>query len=160
MPNRHGPNSWDDYLTVHESRIRDFVGHFILDDRLSFIRTETLVLWQGELVCADGIEIHVTKTQRVWHRQGRPWVETTDYSYHVLRRLGPRVLGLFRYDDAAHHDHPDPHHRHRFDGDGVEIEPPQHVGVEGWPTLGDVIEEAHNLWRAGSGTAGVGRDLP
>jgi len=34
MSDKHGPNSWEDYLAVHRSRISHFLGHFILDDRL------------------------------------------------------------------------------------------------------------------------------
>ncbi len=56
---------------------------------------------------------------------------------------------LVRYDNSAHHRHPDPHHRHRYDANGQEILPPEHVGEAGWPTLGDVIEEAYALWRPG-----------
>lgn len=147
MKDRHGWNSWDGYLAVHQKRLADFHGHFLLEDRLTFTRTRDTVFWSGELLCADGIEIHVTKRQTVRERRGRTEVQTTDYSYQVLRRTGSSVRPLFRYDNAAHHDHPDAHHRHRYDEAGVEIDPPEHVGRSGWPTMGDVIDEAHDLWQ-------------
>jgi hypothetical protein len=30
MSSKHGPNSWDDYLNVHQRRIASFADHFIL----------------------------------------------------------------------------------------------------------------------------------
>ena len=145
MSGKHGPNSWQDYLEVHRSRIADFMDHFILEDRLRITRTRTQVAWEGELMCADGIEIHVAKRQEVTIRGGQPWVRTVDYSYHVFRRVGPVTTNLVRYDNAAHHRHPDAHHRHRYDANGHEILPPEHVGEDGWPTLGEVLAEAFAL---------------
>ena len=150
MSAKHGANSWDDYLLVHSSRLNDFLGHFILEDRLTFTRTPDQIYWEGVLLCAEGIEIHVRKRQAVLIRSGRPWVQTTDYSYQVLRRAKGAAIPLFRYDNAPHHDHPDPHHKHRYDANGIEILPPEHVGAEGWPTLGDVIEEAFEHWQSNS----------
>ena len=128
MSGKHGPNSWHDYLEVHRSRLADFADHFIIEDRLTSTRTRSQVVWKGELLCADGIEIHVTKTQEVTYRGGQPWVETVDYSYHVFRRHGQVPTHLVRYDNSTHHRHPDPHHRHRYDANGREILPPEHVG--------------------------------
>ena len=89
MADRHKPNSWDGYLAVHASKIDDYLGHFILDDRLSVTLTADLVAWTGELICADGIEIHVSKR-------------------------------------------------------------PEWVGAHGWPTLGDVLDEAYRWWMSRS----------
>jgi hypothetical protein len=149
MSGKHGANSWDDYLSVHTSRLADFLGHFIVENHLAYARTLTQVYWDGVLDCVDGIEIHVHKLQAIEMHGGRPWVQTIDYSYQVLRQEGDRTVLLFRYDNSAHHAQPDPHHRHRYDVNGLEIVPPQHVGVDGWPTLGDVINEAFELWRRG-----------
>jgi hypothetical protein len=139
MSRRHGPNSWDNYEAVHQSYMKRF-EHFIVEDGLQAIPTPTLVRWEGELYCLGGIEVHVTKIQRVTGRAGQMMVETTQYSYHVLRRTGTGTTNLLRYDNVhVQPDHPDAHHRHRYDADGNEIEPPMHVGEEGWPTLGDVL---------------------
>lgn len=56
MSSKHGPNSWDDYLTVHQRRIADFVGHFIIEDGLEFTRTASQVLCEGVVRCVGGIE--------------------------------------------------------------------------------------------------------
>ena len=73
-------------------------------------------------------------------------VRTVRYKYHVLRRVGGRAINLFRYDNVhTQPKHADWHHRHRYDAEGNEIEPPEHVGEERWPTLGQVIQEAFDL---------------
>ena len=148
MRSKHGPNSWDDYLNVHQRWIATFADHFIVEDRVAFTRTASQVLWEGEILCAGGIEIHVRKRQTIRKRQGRPWVHTEDYSYQVVRRQGRDVTPMFRYDNSDHFDHPDAHHRHQFDASGHEILPAVHVGEVGWPTLGDVLEEARLAWLA------------
>lgn len=145
MNSKHGPNSWDNYLTVHQSCMRAF-EHFVLEDGLSATFTASRVLWKGVIYCLDGIELHVSKTQAVEYRAGQPIVQTIEYSYHAQRRIGTTVTLLFRYDNIhVHPDHPDAHHRHRFDGDGNEIDPTLHVGEDGWPTLSDVLKEAFDL---------------
>lgn len=105
MPDRHGWNSWDQYQNVHQSCLNDYLDHFILDDGLTTVETGDLVFWEGVLRCADGIEIHVTKTLEVRYRNGQPEVRTVDYSYHVLHRREDGARNLFRYDNA----HPHPH---------------------------------------------------
>jgi len=149
MSDRHAPNSWDSYLAAHHGRIADFADHFIERDTLEIETTETLVVWSGVLYCRDGIEIRVDKRQRAWMRSGRRWVETIEYSYQVMVRVGGDVRGLFRYDNAhPHPGHPDGHHRHDYAADG-SAGAAVWVGVDGWPTLGDVIEQAHRRWVAG-----------
>lgn len=146
MADRHQPNSWNGYLAVHASKIDVYLGHFILDDRLAVTVTADLVAWTGELICADGIEIHVSKRQSSWLRSGQRWVRTESYSYQVLQRLEGRERNVFRYDNSPHHDHQDPHHRHDYDVNGVEFGRPEWVGAHGWPTLGDVLDEAYRWW--------------
>src|SRR5581483_496330 len=146
MRDKHGWNSWDQYLAIHTRRIRDF-DHFIIDDQLTATPTKSTVTWDGVLYCEDGIEIHVRKHQAVQQMSGRPSVRTLDYSYHVLRRVGSRVVNVLRYDDIhLQPGHQSRHHRHRYDAQGNEIEPPEHIGEDEWPTLGDVIEEVHSWW--------------
>jgi hypothetical protein len=145
MSSKHGPNTWDNYQAVHQSYMEAF-EHFIVEDGLNATPTRTLVTWDGVLYCAGGIEIRVSKTQLVTDRVGQPIVETAEYKYHVQRRVGTRVIKLFRYDNVhVQPDHPDHHHRHRFDDNGDEIEPPEYKGEVGWPTLGEVLQETYDL---------------
>ena len=75
------------------------------------------------------------------------WVKTRRYSYHALRRRDDQTVDLFRYDNIhAHEGHRTRHHRHRFDLSGGEIKPSEHMGEDGWPTLGQVLDELFQVW--------------
>lgn len=143
----HGWNSWTAYLAAHEGRLGDYADHFLLDDRLERTLTDVVARWVGELICSDGYEIHVRRVQTVDIRQGTPWVKTFNYSYQALHRRHETARSLFRYDNIhVHERHPDAHHRHRFDTNGVEIRPVEHIGVDHWPNLGQVLDELHEYW--------------
>jgi hypothetical protein len=165
MPGKHDWKSWDNYLAVHQSYLRDY-EHFILSDQLEATPTSEVVDWDGVLYCCDGIEIHVRKLQDVELTGRRPMVRTREYSYQVLRRVaGREAIKLFRYDNIHRQPgHADYHHKHRFAADGTEIEPPAHIGEDAWPTLSDVIKEIYDrwvVWRQAIATDPVlGRDQP
>jgi hypothetical protein len=150
---RHRWNSWEQYQAIHEKKIAGYSPHFVVEDRLTPILTPAAVIWEGVLYCADGLEIQVTKVQDLRRRgDGRPEVQTRAYAYHVLQRLPTGERNLFRYDNAhAYEGHPDAHHRHEYDADGsARVE---HLTARGWrdgdwPTLGDVLDELHELWRS------------
>jgi hypothetical protein len=144
---QHRPNSWESYLSAHRGKLRDFEDHFILDNRLTFDLLPEGVWWGGTLVCQDGIEVHVERYQRSFFRKGSRWVETLFYKYEVIQRRAGRIIQVVRYDNVhAQRGHPDAHHRHVFDPDGGEIEPPEHLGSQRWPNLGQVLDEAHEYW--------------
>ena len=152
MPSRpadpHSWASWPGYLEAHAGKLRDYVDHFIIEDRLQHTLTDAAVLWVGELICADGYEIHLSRQQIVEMRQGIPWVKTVLYSYQALHRRGDETRKLFRYDNIhTHEGHETAHHRHRFDANGVERLPCEHVGAVGWPNLGQVLDELHAFWQ-------------
>ncbi len=120
---KHAWNSWENYQDVHRRYIESYLDHFILKDDLAPSLTPDAAEWDGVLYCVDGLEIHVRKLQDVSHETGRPMVRTRTYSYHVLRRVGPV-----------------------FDEHGNQTGAAEHVGVEGWPTLGEVIDQVHDWW--------------
>jgi hypothetical protein len=146
-PGKHSPSRLDTYLTVHENimdqfRRSDFVG----DDTLTVddFSPAGFYVIQGEIACQGNIVITVYKILDIVVSGEVPEVRTSRYSYNV------RVLGkhnVFRYDNChAHQGHPDEHHKDVFDfvtGDRVDS---QWVGEQGWPTLGEVIEEARSWW--------------
>ncbi len=146
MSSRHDWNSWQAYLVAHTSFLRGW-EHFVIRDSLRWSQTSTLIEWKGVPICLDGYEIYVDKEQYVEHRAGRAYVKTFHYSYEVLRRVEGVARQVFRYDNThPHQDHPDAHHRHRYDKDGRELLPREHVGEARWPTLGDVIIETYGMW--------------
>lgn len=141
----HDWASWTAYCGAHDGKIEDY-DHFIVEDRLTREVGTDLVQWRGAVTCADGYEINVRRAQVVDIRGGVPWVKTTFYAYHALRRRDDQVVNLFRYDNIhPHPDHPSPHHRHRYHL-GIEIKPVEHVGESGWPNLGQVLDEIYELW--------------
>jgi hypothetical protein len=146
-PDPHGWNSWTAYLAAHDGKLGDYSDHFLIDNRLEHTLTDIVVRWTGELVCVDGYEVHIRRSQVVDFRQGTPWVRTSIYSYQALHRGPDATRRLFRYDNIhPHHGHQTPHHRHRFDINGLEIHPAEHVGLNGWPNLGQVLDELHAYW--------------
>ncbi|HWP62813.1 MAG TPA: DUF6516 family protein [Candidatus Binatia bacterium] len=147
-PSRHGWNSWKGYLAAHRSKLAQYEDHFLVEDGLEYSLTWQWVTWEGVLRFRDGHEIQVTRRQKVERRRGEPWVRTVEYVYHALRRDESSVRNLFRYDNIhVHPGHETPHHRHAYDAAGQEVQPPEHVGEAGWPTLGEVIDELHDLWQ-------------
>lgn len=137
----HGPNTFDDYVNVYEHRLEALAG-FIVDNGLTYTVTETVVLWEGTIVCQTGIELDVHRAQQVtWNREGRMVVQTVDYAYNAIRRVGEKCIPLLRYDNSHEHPrHPTKHHRHRFNEEGESLRV-EHVGEDGWPHLTDVLEE-------------------
>lgn len=146
MNDPHQWINWERYLSIQESYLRRW-AHFIVWNRLVLTETPTFIRWKGALVCQDGVEVRVTLTFDV-KAQFRPSsVRLRRYSYYVVHHAGGIERPLFRYDDARHYmDQPDPHHRHVYDRDGRELKPPEHVGEESIPTLGDVLAQAYGAW--------------
>ncbi len=73
-------------------------------------------------------------------------VQTVTYSYNVSIR---NQSNIFRYDNLHRfRGHPDNHHKHLYDWQTGEqlAESPEPVGVEGWPSLTDVILEAQKWY--------------
>lgn len=120
----------------------------LVNDRLEHIVTTSAVLWRGELICADGYELHIRRLQVTDDRGGALWVKTATYSYHALHRRREATRQLFRYDNIhVHPHHDDPHHRHGFDRNGLEMKPVEHIGVVQWPNLGQVLDELFEYWK-------------
>lgn len=120
---------------------RGFVG----GDTLEWLAEAGSIRLEGFIACQGHIVIQVRKRLEISEYRGDdPVVHTVDYAYHVFVRGGAQ---LFRYDNSHPRDgHDDDHHVHRFDENGGEAI--EWVGEHHWPTLGDVIEEAHT-WYGG-----------
>ncbi len=153
MTSRRDWSSWERYKAIHDRHIRGYLDHFILEDSLIPDITQQIVRWSGTLYCVDGIEIVVKLLQDVRSRGNQPQVRTRRYSYHVLRRVGGRVINLIRYDNAPHFNRSGSHHVHSYDERGYEIRVDP-LRDEEWPTLGTIIEQTHSLWQR-MGEAGL-----
>jgi hypothetical protein len=158
---RHGWNSIENYLHVHDRRISDFMAEgFVRHDGLvrEWLEADTIVI-TGRIHCAHGLFVDVEKYLAVRKlRSGGLQVKTESYSYHAGIE-GTRERSLFRYDNAhvyTRERHLDAHHKHRFDHrNWREIVPPQWVGQERWPHLSEVLEELRIWWE----TTGCHLDL-
>lgn len=119
---------------------------FILKDNLTFDDFGNgIITLTGRIECLYGLYIDVTKTLQIVDGTGHnARVQTVSYSYDAAV---PKVGNVFRY-DSPHPDHHQNHHVHRFEiiTGGVEGVVTFH-GIEGWPTLGEVIGELRD-WAA------------
>ena len=129
-------------------RLAALTPHFVWEDALGYAMTHGRVRWTGALLLADGLELAVKKTQAMRLGAAGLEVRTERYAYQLLRpAAGEGRRGVFRYDNFHDHpNHPDAHHCHRYQDDGTQIEPPEYIGAAGWPTLGDVLDEAFRWW--------------
>jgi len=145
--NKHDWNGLESYLATHERHLRNW-EHFITSDTLVLgPNDENGLVIEGRLECQDGLFIDVKKMLELnEHNQ----VRTIAYKYHA-GILGEPPRPLFRYDNAhvyVREGHVDAHHRHRYDhATWQEIDHPEWVGQERWPTLGEVIAELHEWWQ-------------
>lgn len=144
---RHGWNSIEGYFNAHERHVERFADYFLVNDALQFWPVDSdQIKGEGRLTFRDGLFIDVHK---VLIRNNRGQVRTASYSYHAGIE-GPSDRTIFRYDNAheyARERHPDAHHKHRYNhATWEEIEPPEWIGYDRWPTLAEVIEELYVWW--------------
>jgi hypothetical protein len=108
------------------------------DDTIKLLRFADSLLMVGQIGCKGNIVITVEKLLAITDEE---IVQTVRYSYQATIRNGHKIL---RYDNQhAHHGHADDHHKHVFNfqtGDEL-ANSPHWIGVDGWPTLSDVIRE-------------------
>lgn len=116
-----------------------------------FVGTETLEFWEvgdnvlaltGEIACRGLIVVRVEKYLDVLEGEGwNAYVQTFEYSYNAHVR---GLNNILRYDNThIYPGHEDAHHKHEYDWRTGEELPgsPTWVGVNFWPTLGEVLEE-------------------
>ncbi|HEX7380250.1 MAG TPA: DUF6516 family protein [Pirellulales bacterium] len=156
-PAKHNPCLLATYLNVHNNvmeqcRRSGFVGA----DTLQLSRYGRDFLLEGEIGCQGRIVIGARKILECVSVPGRPIeVQTLVYAYNVSVRGHNKI---FRYDNQhaswRYPGHRDEHHKHLFDwrtGDEL-AESPLWMGVDGWPTLHEVVDEARD-WHAANRAA-------
>lgn len=152
---RHQPISYYEYKKIHNSYIDQLKKEqFIDNDTLVFDETKkerSVILLCGKLSCLGGIIITVNKVLKVekpgyFKKLEKCLVHTISYSDNVsITQHG----NIFRYEEQ-HRDHrenhPDKHHKHKFDVNTTNEIEVEWIGDQNWPTLGDVIQEAQNWY--------------
>jgi hypothetical protein len=141
---KHSPARLSTYRETHESRMDGFVvSGFVAEHDLEFAFEGSGVLKiEGEISCLGNIVIRVEKDLAVLEESSPdPLVQTFLYSYNASVRGADNFL---RYDNLhIQEGHKDSHHKHAFDWrNGEELSySPRWVGMAGWPTLSDFMEE-------------------
>lgn len=143
--NRHAPNRFKSYQQIHETVINRYRQDFIEHETIHFDPYPDGYLISGQIFALDGIVITVEKFLEILGgSDDNAIVQTRWYSYNASLQGRFNIL---RYDnqdeDYLRPGHLDEHHKHVFDWKtGAEVQgSPFWVGHDGWPTLGDVINE-------------------
>jgi hypothetical protein len=150
-PAKHSPTKFSTYVSIHENwmdklRAKDFIR----EDSLQFTFLEAgLLKIEGEISCRGNIAVRVEKTLIVLEDEATdPLVQTILYAYNASVRGHKSFL---RYNNLHRlPGHKDDHHKNFFDWKTEEHLPgsPAWVGENGWPTLGEYIEEVEQwYWR-------------
>ena len=138
-------------METHNTCMYRFKQSHFVDDNTLIIGTRESGLWlYGEIACRGQIIIYVDKVLSVLQKEPC-LVQTTNYSYNVSLQ---GKCNIFRYDnmDDYHYlsrdNHSDTHHKHLFDYKALKEhdDSPIWIGEDGWPTLGEVIQEAENWY--------------
>jgi hypothetical protein len=158
--NRHGANFYSSYIEIHETVMQQFRDiSFVSTDTLQFISLSPAYYLEGKIYCLGQIVITVDKGFGIESLLSHddPIIRTKWYSYNVsIQGIG----NIFRYDnqdkDYFRPGHRDEHHKHTFmclnsesniiQATCEDVNSPIWVGHQNWPTLGDVIQEAHDWY--------------
>lgn len=146
---KHGWNSLENYLAVHESTLDRYISkHYVrgpskytvvkLTDQNIQIRLKNLILRTHS---ASEIEFKIEKTVELDIDYARPRARTFDHSYHAFRPK-PLSRNLIRY--CSPHDHRPFHHKHLYKDDGSVdvIKIPEGV----WPHVSEFFDEVLNAF--------------
>lgn len=148
-PPKHSPAKFSTYYSTHENRMDQFrSGGFVGEDTLAFdFGAANVLTIKGEISCRGDIVVRVEKNLIVIDDgTADPLVQTVDYAYNASVRGENSFL---RYNNLHRlPGHKDPHHKNSFDWKTEKHLPgsPAWVGVEGWPTLSEFIEEVEGWY--------------
>ena len=154
MPGKHGSNRFENYQSVHQKRMQDFLLEgFVLEEDLRFqaIGRRSIVLY-GSIRCLGGIVLEVEKELQVLDGAGpTARVQTRTYRYHAWL---PARHNILRYDSP--HAHRPYHHVHRFDalGTGREVSIDPIEDEAAIPTLSEVLDELRDWFYRNADTLG------
>lgn len=148
-PPKHSPARFSTYFNTHENWMDRFrSGGFIGEDSLAFDFLQAgLLKVRGEISCRGNIAIRVEKTLDVLDDETTdPQVQTVLYAYNASVR---GYKSFLRYNNLHRvTGHKDEHHKNFFDWKTEKHLPgsPAWVGEDGWPTLGEFIEEVERWY--------------
>ena len=148
---KHDWNSWENYLTVHEKTLRQYLGmrsHYIsgpTDYSVKKWTPESYELNLRGLIlrtnAGKSIEIKIEKSVELDTEYARPRARTFSYSYHALYAK-PNARNLIRY--CSPHGHRPIHHKHVYHLNGTYdvIEVPERT----WPHVSEFLDEVLSVF--------------
>ncbi len=114
---------------------------FVAEDSLALSSYAGVIRLKGEIACLGEIVVYVDKLIEERDDGPDPLICTFKYTYNAWVRGHQSFM---RVDNAhPHPGHQDEHHRHKMDWRTGEELPgsPAWVGVAGWPTLGEFLDD-------------------
>jgi len=141
MKKKHGWNTWENYLRVHESVLKRYQSHFVtpspkysvirFTDQYYQIRIDKL-----ELISAKGtyISINIEKDIEVQAGGSKDVARTVGYSYQSWLKGGGNLI---RY-CSPHESHNKFHHKHDYMKDPINPIP---VVNDEWPHVNEFFDE-------------------
>jgi len=139
---KHGWNSWDGYLAVHEKVLRFFAKFMenpkpyqILEvtDQFRILKCENIII---NTYNGTRLRVDIRKQVLLEQQHGRLMAKTFRYAYGVFRP-NPDGSQLIRY-NSPHDDHNQFHHRHDHTVNPAVI---TRIGEDEYPHVGEFLNE-------------------
>lgn len=141
MKKKHGWNTWENYLRVHESVLKKYQTHFITQSpKYSVIRFTDqyyqLRIDKLELVTTKGTSIYINIEKDVEVQAGgsKDVARTVGYSYQAWIKGGKNLI---RY-CSPHESHNKFHHKHDYQKDPINPIP---INSDNWPHVNEFLDE-------------------
>ncbi len=143
MP-KHGPNTLDNYLRVHENVLKNYSKYFVTQN-VVYKTTKitenyyTLEIQTLELITFSQNKVFVKIEKDVDVEQGtrKKIAKTYSYSYHCWKKEGEVSKDLIRY-CSPHLDHNQFHHKHDFTKNPEVL---IRIGDDDWPHVSEFFDE-------------------
>ena len=139
---KHGPNTWENYLKVHERVLRDFSGNITTSDpqyKVKYITDNYYILELNrlEVLTLKGTKIFIKIEKDIYIKEGvrKKVAKLYAYSYHSwFKETNKNIL---RY-CSPHEDHNKFHHRHDYTHDPMRT---IKINEDEWPHVSEFLEE-------------------
>lgn len=144
MAQKHGPNTWENYLRVHENVLRQYSKYFVNLPITYAIEKITanyysLLIERLEVKTSNGNIVFIKLEKDVDVQPGvtRKIARTYGYSYNCWKKVGGLKTRLIRY-CSPHLDHNKFHHKHDFTVNPSTV---TKIGNDEWPHVSDFLDE-------------------
>ena len=141
MKKKHGWNTWENYLRVHESVLKKYQAHFITPSPKYLVTRFTDQYYQLridklELMTSKGTSVYINIEKDVEVQEGgsKDVARTVGYTYQAWIKGGNNII---RY-CSPHETHNKFHHKHDF------INQPNtviQIGIDNWPHVNEFLDE-------------------